>query len=99
MGDVFTSEHRTRDPRNYLTRPTLTHQFHYSRNHRVYSRSDFMFPDTDDEPSSSTQSLICNLVSGYVALHFGTPEICVPDGSRVVLWASVPKTSINEDRY
>jgi hypothetical protein len=58
---------------------------------------DFALPKPNDFPALGFQSLIVPVVSCFVLLDLGTPEFCVGHRLYVVLRATMPEATINED--
>ena len=56
-----------------------------------------MLPDADDFPSNTPESEIHAAVAGHIGLAFTVPEGAIGFRAGVTLWATGPKTSIDED--
>ena len=57
-----------------------------------------MFPNPQDAPSGCGEAFVGIEIAPLVRLNLVSPEIGIALGARAMLWATVPKAAVDEDR-
>jgi hypothetical protein len=72
---------------------------HAPRNPGCHLSMIVMLPDHNDIPAELSQRVDCFFVSLDIARQFGGPSFRIGSRRRPVIWAAMPETAPNVDRY